>query len=452
MKILDGLKSIIAPAKKDNIGQNAQNILSSILLSGDAPKRRGISKLLETYKNLPWLVAVNFRISKSFSAVPWELYGIKNEKKKFIKVPKLQKGALEYRQKMYGGLKEKGLEQVEILEHPLLELLDNYNDEMTGGLGSQITQLWIDLVGEAFWLKERDGLGVPIAIWPIPPTWVDKTPTKDKPWFEFYFSDVKIPKEEVVWFREPNPINPWGRGVGLGASLTDELDIDEYAAQHAKAWFYNKARPDLVISPENPDEEWEEEDTKKLEYNWLSKSRGFWRSFKPFFFSRKIHVKEISQTFEEMQMLELRKYERDMIIHVYGVPPEVLGIVENSNRSTIEAADFLFSKWVLTPRLDSKREYLQMFLVPDFDDRLLTEFVSPATEDKEYKLSVYKTVPYMFTKDEWRDLAGDKELPDDSGKVFSYPFTVFDVPLGEEPVSPNNNGDNGDKKKRTLQL
>jgi hypothetical protein len=37
-------------------------------------------------------------------------------------------------------------------------------------------------------------------------------------------------------------------------------------------------------------------------------------------------------------------------MQVYGIPPEKLGIVENSNRSTIDSADYLFAKSILVPQ------------------------------------------------------------------------------------------------------
>src|SRR5262249_32651471 len=34
-----------------------------------------------------------------------------------------------------------------------------------------------------------------------------------------------------------------------------------------------------------------------------------------------------------LQMVQLRQFERDMVVQVFGIPPEILGILANSNRA-----------------------------------------------------------------------------------------------------------------------
>ena len=41
-----------------------------------------------------------------------------------------------------------------------------------------------------------------------------------------------MPPEDVIVFKDPDPANPYGRGSGIGKALGDELDTDEFAAQH----------------------------------------------------------------------------------------------------------------------------------------------------------------------------------------------------------------------------
>ena len=52
----------------------------------------------------------------------------------------------------------------------------------------------------------------------------------------------------------------------------------------------------------------------------------------------------------------MRKFLRDTIYQTYGIPPEVLGIIENSNRATADAAMYIYGILVLTPRLNKMRE------------------------------------------------------------------------------------------------
>lgn len=382
------------------------------------PPARGTHEILEAYNELPWLRAVVNKVSRSVASTGWHLYVV-TDKGKAIKAANVQYADFEARKRY---LKQQGTIK-EITDHPLLDLLNYGNRVMTGFTVRQLVQIYLDLTGEAFLLKERDKAGIPVALLPIPPDWVISIPTEDRPYYRVSHRgfNEEIPERDVLYISEPNPVDPYGRGSGMARSLADELETDEYAAKHTKAWFYNRARPDVIISAEGLTPE----DTRRLEQDWLNKNQGFWRVYKPYFLSKKVDVQTLNQTFENMQLVELRKYERDTIIHVYGVPPEILGIIESSNRSTIEASDYLFSRWVVQPRLELLRSYMQERLVPEFDDRLILEYDNPVPEDKEYALRVAQAAPWSLTVNEWRELGGHSKLTEANGDVYPLPYNMY---------------------------
>lgn len=402
--------------------EQAYGMLAGILPGGvGKPPKRGTLELLKAYNEMPWLRAVVNKVGRSVASTSWQLYAVKRGGKA-VKAARLQRADYLTRRRLLAGYRKQA-ELVEIEEHPLLDLMDSANSFLTGLVARQLTQQHLDLVGEAFWLKERNGAGKPVVFWPLPPNWVIGTPTPAHPFFRVSFRawQGEIPDTEILWIADPDPTNPYGRGSGTGRALADELETDEYAAKHTKSWFYNRARPDLVISGDGL----RPEDTARLEEDWLRRHQGFWKAFKPYFLSKKVDIQTLSQTFENMQLVDLRKYERDTIIQVYGVPPEILGIIENSNRATIEAADFLFARWVVQPRLEFLRVVLQERLVPEFDDRLILDYESPVSEDKEHKLNVARAAPWSLTVDEWREMQGREPLPDGQGRVYMLPFNVY---------------------------
>lgn len=417
MGLWDNIKSFLFGKPKDS-DQMSGMFLGMYPGSNGAPPTRGTHELLEAYNTMPWLRAVVNKVSRSVASTGWHLYVV-TDNGKAIKSANVQHASFETRGRY---LKQQGAVQ-EITEHPLLDLLNYGNSYMTGVTVWQLIQIYLDLTGEAFLLKERNKAGTPIALWPLPPDWVVSIPTADKPFYRVSYRGLneEIPVSEVLWISEPDPVNPYGRGSGMARALADELETDEYAAKHTKAWFYNRARPDVIISAEGLTPE----DTRRLEQDWLNKNQGFWRVYKPYFLSKKVDVQTLNQTFENMQLVELRKYERDTIIHVYGVPPEILGIVESSNRATIEASDYLFSRWVIQPRLELIRSYLQERLVPEFDDRLILEYDNPVPEDKEYALRAAQAAPWSLTVNEWRELSGHGALTDANGNVFPVPYNLY---------------------------
>lgn len=379
------------------------------------PSGKGKRELLENLRDCPVLYAVVNKIAENVANIPYKIYVIR----KGGKAQKIHIKDILNKQTLKLILKQENPE--EIKEHPLIDLLTFGNEFMNGKEIIMLTQIYLDLVGEAFWLLERNKAGVPIAIYPIPPTWVSRIPSPEYPFYQIdYYERKEIVKDDVIMFRKLNIANPYSRGVGIGETLGDEIDTDEFASEHTKAWFYNRARPDILIAVDGL----KREDVQRLEVDWVSKTSGFWKWFKPYFINRNVQVHQLSQQFEGQSVIELRRFERDFIIQTYGVPPEILGIIENSNRATIEASDYIFSKRVIEPRIDYLRAVIQTKLIPQFDDRLIIDFETPALADKEFILNVAKNAYWALTIDEWREMMDKEPLPEDQGKFFMTPYNL----------------------------
>jgi phage portal protein BeeE len=245
---------------------------------------------------------------------------------------------------------------------------------------------------------------------------VAETPTPDRPFYRVSRGawQKEIPASEVLWIQNPNPADPYGRGTGLGKAIDDEIALDEYAAKHSAAFFKNSARPDLLVMPKEGGQ-FTDADRARFEQFWNDQLQGFWRGFKPLFLKTPIEVKTLDQNFRNMQMKELRDQERDTIIQTWGVPPELFGIVTSSNRSTIDMAPFIFATYVLVPRLERLRDVLQHRLMPEYDDSIVLDYVSPVPQDKLFQQQVMQGQPGAFYANEFRELAGlepDDELDD----------------------------------------
>ena len=379
----------------------------------------GTKELLRAYTDMPWLRAAVGKVSSSIAGTEWQLFrATKNGRTQRTRISRMDYATRKIR--MNRMIKQGTLDQIE--DHEILNLLYRGNDFITGLDLWKHTQATIDLVGEAFWLQERDGRGLPIQLWPLAPNWVLSTPhpggvASFTVRIEGSAKEVDVPMSEIVWIRDPNPSDPYGRGSGTARSLADELETDEYAAKHTKSWFLNGARPDFIVSADGL----RRDETERMERDWNHKHKGFWRAFRAQFLNRKVDITPISQTFDDMQLTELRKHERDTVVQVYGVPPEILGILQASNRATIESAGFLFSRWVLVPRLELLRACLQRSIVDQFDDRIILDFETPVEEDKEFRAKVIDSAPWAFEVDEIRAQAGLDPKKDGTGKVHFIP-------------------------------
>lgn len=446
-------KSAVVKGVLKTLGMSGQDLYSTLFGATALAPRKGTKELLEAYETMPWVRSIMGRISWSVSSVPWCLHVATDPPAEGYAAPRAKRNrALQrsmdplHRMRMYKDLRnDQSLK--EITEHPALELLENGNPAFPGQTCFQLTQQHLDLAGECLWLLDRSAIpmggkqgapGMPTAYWPVPPTWITHFPSPERSTFLVSTprGGREVPAEDAIWFKHPRPGDPYDRGSGVFGALGDELETDEYAAKHLKAWFRNRARPDVLITAEGL----RKEEVDRLEDGWLKKLSGAQGVNKPHFLNRKVQVDILSQSFQEMQMSQLRRDERDIIIHTIGMPPEILGIIENSNRSTIDAADYLFSKYVLVNRLEFIRIMLQIHLIEKYDPRLILDYISPVMEDSEFKLKVRSARPEGWNVDEWREFGGSAPLGGTAGKLHIVPFSTTAVESldeladsGEEP-------------------
>lgn len=406
----------------DRMGGQWGAAIASGVSRQSAPLPRGSVELLDLYREAPWLRAVTHKIAFATSSVAWRLYvrkgGPQDAGRKYIRDKHLQRCDF--------GARTRGIEDgiaagelVEWKSHPFIDLFDKPNERMTGRAARQVAQTHLDLVGETYLVLDTNELGMPVRMWPIPPTWVTDLPTTTRPTYRISFLGgmFEVPITHVVPIRDPNPADPWRRGAGIGEALRDEIDSDEYAAKHVASWFHNKAMPDMIIGFEgaNPGA------LERAKRTWEQKLRGFARSYQTHWTNAKISAQRLDTSFKDMALIDIRKFERDTFIQTYGVPPELLGILTNSNRATITSADYLFAKHCLMPRLELWRSELQMRLIPLFDERLILAYDSPIPADVEAERAVMLALPQFAMIDEVRARQGLPPLPDKKGQGFLVP-------------------------------
>jgi len=329
-------------------------------------------------------------------------------------------------------------------EHELYELLENpcpTFKELDGWVLRYLTFAHIRLVGEFFWLKVRDPRGRPIALLPVPAAWVPRKPTISDHSFLVYpygvtaGSALTVPQEDMVWFKNPDLLDPYANGRGDSEVIGDELQSDEYAAKYQKAFFFNDASPKFAIVAEGANDQ----QVKQIKQNFMAKLAGFFHAREPAVLTTKgASIQKLTETMVELDMINSRKFLRDECLQNYQIPPEIYGIIENSNRSTIDAADYLFKKNVLSYDLNFFERVVTSQLCHDWDVDLCLRHDNIITEDEEFALKVYESglASGIITENEFRTRFRMPEKPD--GNVRIMPISLMRVPVGSkmEPPEP----------------
>jgi len=424
-------------------GFNAIRLKAARALAGDlmaaiapgaqsTPPKRTSRALIKTFKQSPWLRAILTRKANDVGRVVWQIFVYRDAKGKAVRHSRAQVAPMAKKMDVFKSARTTG-DVAEIVDHVLLDFLDRGNPFLTGCACMRLTSKYLELCGEAFWVLEYDGLGMPLHYWPVPPVWVSKIAMGDDPTYTISTGGFvrDFDARDVVYFRDADPESPYQRGTGTAEALVDELATDEYTAKHVQTWFFNSARPDIIISAPDMNSTAEAE---RFKLSFLQRFQGLARRYLPFITNRNLTVTQLSQTFENMQLVEMRRFLRDLVFEVFAAPKEIFGVVENSNRSTIDVAEYLWNRGVIDPQLDLIRAELQRHVVPFYDPRIILAYYPIIEEDKEHKRAVMQGMPQAFQVDEIRALAGEQELQDDEGKVHSVPLGVrFVSSLQEEP-------------------
>lgn len=405
----------IAPGRalsRPDAATAGQGIMFGIFPSGQPP-RRGERELHLAYNTMPYLRSAVALLARRISGTPWNMYTRRLSSGVAVKAPpELEAGVdRKYRVKALGRLKALGeLEQMQT--HPMLEFLKRGNLLLDGRLSLRHTAIAGELAGDAYWLIERSkdianpetGLGLPIRYWPIPAFWVYQTPSIYQPYFRVSYGGWQgyIKEEDIVWFRDVNPAFPYGRGTGIAEALAKDLEWGDYASDFLRTLFANNAMPAGMVSIVGGTADQVDE----FEQRFLDQHQGVERSNRMHFTGYDVKVETFDPQFAQGELSALIQLQRDSIRQNMHLPPEVFGELKNSNRSTIDAADYMLEKYAVEPKRDDLRHVLQRRLCPEWDPNIVIDYESEVPEDIDRRIKIFGMRPYAFSNDDVRDTAG----------------------------------------------
>lgn len=366
--------------------------------------------ILRTYGSSPWVRAVCDKIGFNVSIVEWYLQ---------------KKGS-----------------DVEIDEHEILDLLKGKNTPFTTFESNLLLITWLELRGFALLVKERSVRGKITGLWPVSPDAVTHTilDSDNRQPIAYVVTlgtaSYEIPAKDVIVFKYASPLHTTEYSSPM-QSLGDEIQLDEYCAKYSKTFFFNRATPELLITGEGLTKS----DTERLENNWKNTLTGWWNAYKPYFLNKKIDVHKLNTDFKDTNIILLRNSERDIILSAYGIPPEIMGIVLNSNRSTITESNYIFMRHVVFPRVVLMQQAIQKRLIEvDYkDSKLELKYYKFIPDDLEIIRKILASHPYAFTIDEIRGFAGYKALNNEYGDTYPQPpGLIYPIdPKTGEMLHPN---------------
>ncbi len=349
MKFLDRLKAAV----KITLGELPRNYYFGMLGGGNSLKRASVE--VDPYGNLVgWVFFAIDKVAQRVGGINVELF-------------QLGKGG--------------SVEQVE--DHELLSLIYRANPTQTKFDLFYLTTLYLRIWGSAPWYLEMNGKKI-INIWPLRPDLLRVLQTQDGTvtGYEYRVGVIHetLKADEVINIRKSSPQNPLiGFSVLLASAL--EIDADVAAAVWNRHVLENSAEPGGVLTTEGglTDEQY-----NRLVEKWEARYAGPTNAGRTAILEAGLKYQKISQTQQELDFIESRKFNRDSILTMLGVP-KALVIADDVNRANAEVAERVFAKETIEPIMRLIVDQLNEFFVTRFGDNFWLDFESPVSQDRETK-------------------------------------------------------------------
>lgn len=327
-------------------------------------------------------------------------------------------------------------DEQEVTTHPFLDFWANPNPlhEMSNAAMWRLLEIYLKLKGEGYFVIERDELGRPAELWPVPTHWVQMTPYQGFPFYTVRLTNgqlMEVPVDDMFVMKDLDPYDPFKRGLGQSEALADEIETDEYAAKFQKRFFFNDATPNIIIGmPKST-----EEQRKRFLAEWMQRFKGVFQSHGVATVNGDITVNKIGESMKDMDMVNGRIFLRNAALEHYGVPREIMGITESSNRATSEAAQFIYAQNVLMPILRRREEAINHQLIPWFGDDLIWHFndIVPRNQEFDKAVGIDGWNSGLLTRDEAREKLG---MPPSKvgGDVYKTQFSDVYIHEDEDPA------------------
>jgi len=246
-----------------------------------------------------------------------------------------------------------------IYDHHVTKLLETPNPEISRQeLFSLFTQ-WLLLSGNAYAKKVVVG-GKTTELWGISPdkiapvvggSWVDHYSLKSRSGSE----GKSLSNDEIIHFKLANPSNPVV-GIGVLQAAAKPVDTDVEQQNFNKSAMENRGIMDGVfVVKDMTVSQWETYREKIKEM-----FAGAKNARTAGVIGGETSYIKTGMTPAEMDFIESRKFNRDEILNIFGVPPQLIGVTEASTFNNLKVSRRIFWEETVIPMLTKIRDSFEL--------------------------------------------------------------------------------------------
>lgn len=339
---------------------------------------------------------------------------------------------------MRGG----AMELEPVATHPVLDLLDKWNEVTTSSDGFYLTEAHLNLAGDCFWYLEGGaGFKEPEKLYLLQPDQMElqlgdyrkETGTliegyKYKVLIEGKPKEIEYDKDEIIHIKVPNPGNPY-RGQSTVEAVSAAIDTDALSNEAVRNFYENGMIAQFVLQT---DQRLNQDQIKRLQAELRAAYRGVRNSWKVPIFGGGVKAQNIQMTNKESEFLATQEWLRDKIMVAFKNTKASLGIVEDVNRANAESTLLNWKRSIIKPKMQRIVDALNEYLLPRYGDNLILGFKDPVPEDRAAKITelaeLYaKPMNPVFTQDEAREMLDLEPLEESEQPEQEIPKSLQNV-------------------------
>lgn len=285
----------------------------------------------------------------------------------------------------------------EVVVHPILNILEKANSDfnLNGQRLFELTQLYQEVTGVAYWLVENDPIfNIPMNIWILPTQYVSPVKeTKTAKTVDYYkysppgvSTEIRYNPIDIIPFRMPSLLDPYLDGLGPLEASFDANEVSNKLLSLEDGLLENEARPDAILGPKSAESALGADEAARYEKEYKQRfGRG--RQGGVWVVQDDIQLTPLQFPPRDLARLEIHKWSKNDISNTFQVPYALIAD-SSHNRQQLEAAEAQHAKYGIKPRIDRNGCILNDLFVTRYDTtgRLFLAYDDPVPENNQDKL------------------------------------------------------------------
>lgn len=341
------------------------NLLQRATLGGIGGLNLSVKKvgnqvsLVESYRDgLPVLqpYSINTALERDMKRNPFLYSAMRKKADAIASVPF-------YVQELRGG------KWVRAENHPAEHLIEGANPFMSGFELKKLIVYHKELVGSAY-MQIVSVDGVPKFLQPLFPQYIKVIPSASDfvKGFEYQIGSSKVKEmkaREVFWSKHADPSDPY-KGLSPLSSITGEIQTDLEARRWNMISLANRGASDVAFIMRDATTPEDYEFARMMIEDRVS---GPDNARRPWIIGGDSDVRPLSYTAVEMDYINTRKFNREVISAALGVPSPLIGDADNSTYNNLDTLKKDFWQDTITNWLEELRQDLtRQVLLPYYGD------------------------------------------------------------------------------------